>query len=335
MSAGIDRKTLLKTAVGFVVAAVLLYLFGWALGWERLAGVLGRADGRWVAVACASTAACLVCWAKGWDIVLRVVGVDLPFRELIPTYYAATFGDYVTPFGKAGGGPLVAYVLSTHDRASYDEAFASVFTTDSLNLLPFFSFAGLGVVVLTATGGVPPGIRPAVLALGAMAVALPVVGWLLWQKERWLVRTVTWAGRWLGARTSLVDAEAVEQRTVGFLSHIDQVATSRRRLVEVLALSYAGWLLFAAPMWFAGQALGVDLDLWLVAFVVPASSLASFVPTPGGLGGVEAAVAGLLVALGGLPLEVAAGIAILYRVASYWFVLLTGGVAALWVVYRE
>lgn len=331
---GIDRKTLLKTAVGFLLAAVLLYLFGWALGWQLILAVLGHADARWVLVACASTSLCLVLWAKGWDIVLDVVGVDIPFARLVPTYYAATFGDYVTPFGKAGGGPLVAYVLSTHDRASYEEAFASVFTTDSLNLLPFFSFAGIGVVVLAVGGEIPLAIRSAVYVLGGMAIALPLVGWVLWRREAWFVRTVVGVARWLEARTGRVDPEEVESRLVAFFSHIDRVATSRRRLAEVVTLSYLGWALFAAPMWFAGQAVGVDLNLWLVAFVVPASSLASFVPTPGGLGGVEAAVAGLLVTLGGLPLEVAAAIAILYRIASYWYVLLVGGVAAFWVVYR-
>jgi uncharacterized protein (TIRG00374 family) len=334
MPAGLDRKTLLKTAAGFLVAAVLLYLFGWALGWAEILAVLERASLGWVVVACASTATCLVLWAKGWDIVLRVVGVDIPLSHLVPTYYAATFGDYVTPFGKAGGGPLVAYVLSTHDRATYEEAFASVFTTDSLNLLPFFSFAGVGVVALASNGEVPAAIRPAVLLLGGMAVALPVLGWVLWQKEAWLVRTVSRVGAWVGERTAFVDAGTVEARTVEFFSHLDRVATSRKRLLEVVTLSYGGWLLFAAPMWFAGQALGVELDLWLVAFVVPASTLASFVPTPGGLGGVEAAVAGLLVALAGLPVPLAAGIALLYRVASYWFVLVTGGVAAFWVVYQ-
>lgn len=334
MSAGIDRKTILKTAVGFLLAAVLLYLFGWALGWERLLSVLGRADVGWVALACASTAICLTLWAKGWDVVLRVVGVDIEFSHLVPTYFAATFGDYVTPFGKAGGGPLVAYVLSTHDRASYEEAFASVFTTDSLNMLPFFTFAGVGVVALGLDGEVSPEIRPALYALGGMALGLPILAWVLWQKEAWLVRTISRIGHRVGSRTNRIDASRIEQRVVDFFAHLNRVATSRRRLAEVIFLSYAGWILFAAPMWFAGQALGVELDLWLVAFVVPASSMASFVPTPGGLGGVEAAVAGLLVALAPISVPVAAGIAILYRVASYWFVLVTGGAAAFWVVYK-
>ena len=332
---GIDRGAVLKSVAGFALAAVLLYLLGSVLGWERILRVLGRADPLWVALACLSSAICLVIWTKGWDVVLDVVGVDIPFVDLVPTYYAATFGDYITPFGKAGGGPLVAYVLSTDDRASYGESLASVLTTDSLNLLPFFSFAGLGVLALTVGGEVPAGIRPVLLALGAMAVGVPLIGWLLWQRETWVVRTVTQVGRWAADRTRFVDAEGIEQRVIEFFSHVDRVGRSRSRLLEVLTLSYAGWLFFAAPMWFAGMALGVRLDPLLVAFVVPASSMASFVPTPGGLGGVEAAVTGLLVALAGLPVATAAAVALLYRAASYWFVVVVGGAAAFWVVFRS
>lgn len=335
MSAVADHATALKSAAGFLVAAVLLYLFGWALGWERILDVLGRADLGWMVVACGSTALCLVLWTKGWDIVLSVVGVDIPLSHLVPTYFAATFGDYVTPFGKAGGGPLIAYVLSTHDQASYEEALASVFTTDSLNLLPFFSFAGLGVLALALQGEIPGRIRPLLYGLGGMALAVPFVGLLLWRREVWVVRTVSRTGSWLAARTRFVDAAELEERVVEFFSLLDRVGRSRARLVEVLVLSYTGWVLFAAPMWLSGMALGVELDLLLVGFVVPASAMASFVPTPGGLGGVEAAVAGLLVVLGGVPVATAAAIALLYRAASYWFVVLTGGLAALWVVYRS
>lgn len=335
MSAGFDRKTILKTTLGFLVAAVLLYFFGMVLGWERILRVLGQANVAWVAVACLSTALCLVIWAKGWDVILCVVGVDVSFTRLVPIYYAATFSDYITPFGKAGGGPVVAYVLSTNDRTSYEEALASVVTTDSLNLLPFFTFAGIGVVALAAEGEVPDSIRPALFALGGLAFAVPFLAWLLWRKEAWLVRNVGRLGQWLGNRTRFVDSKTVEERVVKFFSHLDEVATSRSRLAEVIVLAFTGWALFAAPMWFAGQALGVELNLLLVAFVVPASSMASFVPTPGGLGGVEAAATGLLAALAPVSVPVAAGIVILYRVASYWFVLVAGGAAALWIVYTE
>lgn len=55
----------------------------------------------------------------------------------MPTYLAATFANYTTPFGQAGGEPFIAYVLSADTEASYEESLASVSTADLMHLLPF------------------------------------------------------------------------------------------------------------------------------------------------------------------------------------------------------
>lgn len=331
----VDRRMAAKSFAGFLVAALLFYLFSRVLSWRRVLGTLVEADAGWVALACASSLVGLAIWAVAWDRVLTSISVDIPLARLVPTYYAATFADYVTPFGKAGGGPFVAYVLSTDERASYEEGLASVVTADGLNLLPFFTFAGVGVVALGASGDVPTGIRPLVYGLGAMALGLPLLGYVLWRNERRVVWAVTRVGEAVSDRVGVVDAHDLEARVVEFFSLLDDIGESRAQLWETLGLAYLGWVFFAAPLWFAAQALAAPVSPLLVAFVVPASAMASFVPTPGGLGGVEAAIVGLLVALAGLPVHVAAAVALLYRAVSYWFVLLVGGAAAFWVVSRQ
>jgi uncharacterized protein (TIRG00374 family) len=67
---------------------------------------------------------------------------------------------------------------------------------------------------------------------------------------------------------------------------------------------------------------------------VPASTIAGFVPTPGGLGGVETALVVLLVALAPLTGGEAFAVATIYRVASYWFALVIGGAATFYVIAR-
>jgi uncharacterized membrane protein YbhN (UPF0104 family) len=70
-------------------------------------------------------------------------------------------------------------------------------------------------------------------------------------------------------------------------------------------------------------------------FIVPASTLAGLTPSPGGLVGVEVALVGLLVALTPVGAAAAFAIALVYRLASYWFALVVGGGAALLVVGRS
>lgn len=67
---------------------------------------------------------------------------------------------------------------------------------------------------------------------------------------------------------------------------------------------------------------------WLAAlFAVSAGSLASVaVPTPGGIGGTEAGIAGMLLLLG-QPANIAVAAAVLYRGLTYWLPLLPGYLA--------
>lgn len=329
-----DRRTAVKSFVGFAVAAALLFAFGYVLGWDAILSTLSNADPVPLVLACGSSLVALSVWTKGWDVVLSSLSIEIQFRRLVPTYLAATFADYVTPFGKAGGGPFVAAVLSADHEATYEESLASVVTTDALNLLPFFSFAGVGVVALGLTGSVPRNVRPLVYGLGAIAVSIPLLAYLVWRSR---AAAIGWISRLLeplAARVGFVDAERIEERTTRFFSLLGDLGARRTWVAETLAFAYVGWAFFALPLWLAGRAVGVSLPLHLVAFVVPASAMASLLPTPGGLGGVEAAVTALLVALAGVATPTAAAIAILYRVASFWFVLPVGGSATLWLTYR-
>jgi len=63
---------------------------------------------------------------------------------------------------------------------------------------------------------------------------------------------------------------------------------------------------------------------------VPAGGLASLLPTPGGLGGAEVGTAGAAVLLTGASVELAAAGVLLFRIATYWFVVAVGGAASLY-----
>ncbi|NHN59166.1 MULTISPECIES: lysylphosphatidylglycerol synthase transmembrane domain-containing protein [Halorussus] len=331
-----DRRTTLKVVAGFAVAVVLMYFFGRVIGWGEIARTFRGANLWWLGLACLSTVVSLVVWAKSWDVILGSVDVEVPFRKIVVTYLAATFADYATPFGKAGGGPFIAYVLAADTEANYQDSLASVVTADLLNLLPFFTFAGLGTVVLLIQGAVPRQAEILVAGLGGMAIVLPVVIYGSYRYrdvvERFLMKIIGPIAK----RVDRIDADNIGERVDEFYDLIDRIADNRRQLAYTLVYAYVGWLFFAAPLWFAGQTLGVGghVGPMLVLFIVPASSIAGVVPTPGGVGGVEFALVGLLVALTALQTDVAASVALVYRVASYWFGLAIGGLAAFFVIHR-
>lgn len=324
-----------KVAIGFAVAGIVLYLFGRVVGIDEIVRTIRGSALEWLVLACLSTTVCLVIWAKAWDVILRVVDASIPFHTVAITYFAATFADYVTPFGRVGGGPFVAYVLSRDERASFEDSLASVITADTLNLVPFFSFAGLGFASMALFGRVPERVHALVFGLAALLFVVPLIGYVLWFERGVVADLLSAVLRPITVRTDRISARGIRVRLEEFYGLLDDISGTGHALGTTLVYSYVGWIFFAVPLYLAGLTVGVEIDPLLVVFVVPASTLASFVPTPGGLGGIEAAVTGLLVVLAGIEPATAASVALLYRVASYWYVIVVGGAASLYVVYAR
>ncbi|MEF8851294.1 MAG: lysylphosphatidylglycerol synthase transmembrane domain-containing protein [Haloarculaceae archaeon] len=330
----LDRRTLLKTGVGFVVAAVVLSLLAAGIGIDEIRAELADADPLWLAAGCVSTAVGLVSWAKAWQVVLGVVDIPVRFRKLVVTYYAATFANYVTPLGQAGGEPFIAYVLARDTDASYEDSLASVVTADLLNLLPFFTFAAAGIGVLLVRTTLPGEVRGVAVALVVFAVGVPAGAAAGWWTRRRLGRLVVRLVAPVARRTRFLSVETVRRRLAELNEAFERIAADRRALAHALVYSYVGWLFFALPLYFAALTVGEPLGLLLVFFIVPASTLAGLTPSPGGLGGVTAALVALLGVLAGFSSATGYAVATVYRLASYWFALLVGGLAAIWVVAR-
>jgi len=330
----LDRRTLAKTVAGFAVAGVILYLLAVGIGIEEIRGELADADPLWLAAGCASTAVGLVSWAKAWQVVLGVVGIPVRFRKLVVTYYAATFANYVTPLGQAGGEPFIAYVLARDTDASYEDSLASVVTADLLNLLPFFTFAAVGTGVLLVRTTLPDEVRGVAVALVVFAVGVPAGAAAGWRVRKRLGRLVVRLVAPVVRRTRFVSLKGVRRRLRELNEAFERIAADPQALTHAMVYSYVGWLFFALPLYFAALTVGEPLGLLLVFFIVPASTLAGLTPSPGGLGGVTAALVALLGVLAGFSSATGYAVATVYRLASYWFAVLVGGLAALWVVAR-
>jgi len=330
----LDRRTAAKLAAGVVVAVLLVYLLGVVVGWAETRRRLRVADGRWVAAACLSSLLCLAAWAKTWQVVVRALGVAVPYRKLVTTFLAATFANYVTPMGQAGGEPFIAYVLARDTEASYEESLASVVAADLLRALPFLNVGvvGSGYVLLTRSAGGRTVEFAA--ALGVLAVGLPVGVAAAWRFRAAVERAVVAAARPVARRTDRIDLGAVRGRLERLSASVERIAADRRALAVAVGFAYAGWALFALPLYLSGLALGLPVALPLVAFLVPATVVAGAAPTPGGLAAIEGSLVVLLGALAALSAGEALAVTTVYRLTSYWLVVGVGGLAALWVVRR-
>ena len=330
-----SRSQLLRIGAGFAVAVTLLAVLAAGTGLAELRATLATARLEWLVLACCSTACCFAAWTRGWQLVLGIADVEAPFPRLYVTYVTAMFANAVTPMGQAGGEPFIAYVLSRDTAASYEESLASVVTADLLNLSASFSLATTSLALLVWRADLPESVEPLAGAVPVVALCVLVGSLVGWRYQIAFGRSLERLVAPILRRLPVVTLEGLRERVADLRAAFGRIADEPRLLARVLGYSYLGWALYVLPLYFAGRAFGVAIDPLVLFVAVSASMLAGYVPSPGGLGGVEAALTGLLVALVAVSSAEAYAITLGYRVATYWIIVFGGGLATLAVLRRE
>ena len=326
---GPQRRTLL---LGAVAAIAVLAALSVAAGVDRVAAALAAADPALVAAA----AALGLCWLASWSLMLRGVlgalGVSLSPWAAFRVYSGAAFANNVTPLGQAGGEPVAAALIATVTDARYETGLVGIASVDVLNVVPSVSLVVLGVGSYAATAAVGERVGFAVTSAVGLIAAIVVTIALVWRYRASVVdRVPGTVGPALG-RFDRFDAAAVEsgltERLGNFFTDIERVGADRRRLVGVVALSLVGWLFQAAALTVAFAAVGHPISPLIPVFVVPLSYVAGATPLPGGLGGIEAALVGLLVPTTGVAAAAVTAAVFLFRGAVYWLPTAIGGASA-------
>ncbi|SDM98173.1 hypothetical protein SAMN04487949_3059 [Halogranum gelatinilyticum] len=327
------RTTVLGFALTFAVFAALFYF----AGTDRLVSQLQMAETSLVVAVVGITLLWLSAWSLSLKVVLDVLGVDVSAVKTFFIFAGAMFSNNITPFGQAGGEPVTALLISRTADAEYETGLAAIASVDTLNFVPSITIALFGAgyfVTETTLVASDSRIEMAVIAIVALAVAVPGILYLGWQNryeiERRAIRRLTPTIRWVTEklpRVSVPTAESIEGRVNRFFRAIERVATNRRGLALALGLSALGWFCQMVALWVAFQAIGVPIKLSLAMFVVPIGAIAGVTPLPGGAGGIEWVLATLLAAATGPAIGFATATAavIVYRGAVYWVPTLLGG----------
>jgi uncharacterized membrane protein YbhN (UPF0104 family) len=293
----------IRTLVTLVATVAATYLLAGELVRASLGHVLRHADWRWGLVGLALSAATYV----GAALELSgFVSERLPLARTMIAQLAGSFVTLVTPAAFGGAAVNVRYLLRRKIPAA--AAAASVGVSQVVALVLHI----LMLVVFIAIAGAatkhpfrPPDWFYFVLA-GLVVLALAVLA--------------------VPAGRRLLRARVVP--TLGqVLPRLLEVAQQPRRLAQgiggALLLSVAYIVCLSACV----QAFGGSVAIASIAVVyLTGSALGSIVPTPGGLGAVEAALTAGLVAAGMHGTE-AASTVLLFRLLTFWLPVPIGWVA--------
>lgn len=317
-------------------ATVILVLFLVVIGPTRLASQLAGADVGVFALGLVAIVAALICWSAATRRLFLTSGVPLSRRRAFLAYGTGAFGKQVLPMGNAGGPAVMAYAFDREVEIGYSRSLAIVVVAEFLSLVASLVLGAAGIAFLVAFS--PSGSDLRWIGLGVVVVAAALTGIcvVVWHRRRHVGSALAGLARLgrpiVGKLSPKLAERLVPERFDESLKRsyatFDAVMADRRALLFAFLLTLLGWVFFALPLYTGALALDIRLSLALVVFLVPTAGLATIVPLPGGLGGVEVALAWLLTALAGIDLVAAAAVVILYRLCSFWFFVLVGGLSA-------
>lgn len=320
------------------VGASVLVLGGFLLvvGPARLVGQLAGVRIGVFALGLVAVLVALGLWSEASRRLFAAFDTPIPRRRAFLAYCAGAFGKQVLPMGNAGGPAIMAYAFDREAGLGYGRALAVVVIAEFLSLAASVLLGAAGLAVLLSGDASPPELRWVGVGVALVAATLVALVVVVWYRRRHVEMTVAGVARLvrpIAGRLSprLGDRLRPERITATLRGHyatVDAVTADRRALLWAFLLTQLGWAAFALPLYTGALALGLHLPLALVAFLVPTAGLATVVPLPGGLGGVEVALAGLLTALAGIDLAVAGAVVVLYRLCSFWFFVMIGGIGA-------
>jgi uncharacterized membrane protein YbhN (UPF0104 family) len=284
----------LRTLVTMVATVIAAYLLAGELERESLTSVLHKSDWRWSIVALALSAATYAAAALSLS---GFVADRLPFFRTMLAQVAGSFVTLVTPAAVGGAALNIRYLQRRKIPAAVAAASVGVAQVVA------FALHLMLLVVLAAIAGSsakeniqPPQWAWYVLA-GLVVVALAVAA-------------IPATRRVLRARVSPMFGQV--------LPRLLEIAQHPRKL----ALGIGGALLLSAT--YIGclaacvAAFGRTVPIASIGVVyLTGSAIGSILPTPGGLGGVEAALtAGLTAA--GVPGAAAVSAVLLFRLLTFW-----------------
>jgi uncharacterized protein (TIRG00374 family) len=238
-----------------------------------------------------------------WQGYLNALGHSVPVLASL-RYYIAGFALITTP-GKAGEAIRSVY-LRRHG-VGYDHSLAALLVERVADLAALALLAAV-VGLQFAT------YRWATLLVAALVVL--AIGAVTYEGARNMLRRAL-------AAVPLSCAQSLAQQLASSLAASARLLRPRS-LSNSIALGLLAWGVEGVGFFLIVQALGITDSAWLAIGIYAAAVLVGAISfLPGGLGGTEAVMGGLLLALGASP-EDAVVATVLSRLGTLWFAVALG-----------
>lgn len=254
---------------------------------------------------------------EGWRTLLRSYGVKRSFPQTFAMMSGAYAVTFFTPSFHLGGEPVRAFAASDGFTRRSHEVIATILIERLIYLIIIATLLLAGGSIGLGRSSIPIVIQQGILAVagaGLVAGAIVLVG--MSRKATWASRTVTFILRhlpqWAWVKRVRDGLQQVEREVnEAFVSHRRDV------LISTLLFTLSVGMNLLAPLVFLSFAYGrfLSIEQLLIFFTLSTGfSLFSWL-TPGGVGIMEGAYAGIF-SIMGLPIDGAIAFSLLQKLSS-------------------
>ncbi|WP_336034575.1 lysylphosphatidylglycerol synthase domain-containing protein [Halobacterium yunchengense] len=335
----VDRR---RVAFRVLAAALVVAALRYGVDWDGVLRNLRDADLRLFALAPVGAALALFAGAEGTRLALGFDAHSERASLARRAFLGAAVVRNLVPAGNVGGGGFVAYTVSRHGDVGVSEALAGVTTWEFVVMAASAVVGALGLAGVSVAGRDPAGVVESValfvVALGAAVAAVAALSAYRGPVAA-AVSRVTEAAHPVLARVAPnydgpVSAADARDGIDEFFAALGALAADRGRFASVLLAAHATWACWVVALYASLLAVGVVVSPAVAMVAVTVSGFARAVPVPAGLGPVDAALGGLLVALTPHPL-VGLGSALVLNRGGMLLVQASVGGLALWTLDRR
>ena len=276
-----------------------------------------------------------------WHHICRQSGLSIRFRTLVYINLYGTVIEAVTPGAKIGGEVFRVWQLKKVGRSNTQQATSIVLMQKTFSMSAFLiaSLVSLVFFVLAFPYIIPTGMQ--IILLTTLLSLLLILLLLLFKKPVNKQVTVRLDSDCKNNQTRFkVDDDRIIKTSLLFTrfdkvkkwltqipEQIHTLNSKPRVLISQLLLSILIWMLYPVKLIFIvyrlHQTIQVNQVFMMAAFTFIAYLAAMLPLLPGGIGSFEAAMIPLLVMIG-FSTNDGTVITVLFRFATFWFVMMTG-----------
>ena len=326
----------------FIFVGVILFAFYlFYTNPFKVLGEVGRFD-PWVFVAAIGVNYFgLFFLSSSWFILLQSLGFKTSILEAVQISFVGLFVVWMLPF-PSGFEIVRAYLVREKEGGNLGKAVSSVIVSKVYYFISFGLMISLAAFIVKFVYGSNIPIRQEFIWFAVLFAFSNLITFAIILTPRIMMKINECSPNWLKNRIQ----KMIYSTNFGFNSFDefvyqiqDSLKTLRKKPLEnIISLLLVGfhWSTGAITAYMVAISLNQPINFWVIVLIY---AVIEFIQQlnlliPGGLGIVDAGLAGALVVVG-VPLGVAGAISLLTRLATYWFELVLCGFVSLHFGYRE